>query len=383
MGAPKLEPAQAIPGVEPPVDGTLQLLPGRVTILGEDGRMQEIRFVRVPGSPPEVTFGRSSGPAHRHVQLESPTVSRLHARLRFDGGGWILSNLSRTNPTRLNGQPLAGESVEHPVRDGDRIEMGDLTLEFHQPETQDRLPMRSSWASEIGLRSTNQDAVAVRTLPERKELAAVCDGVGSHKAGARASHTAIEAVVQALSDRKDLPTAIRAANEAVRQEARSDGSLKGMATTMVALLREEDHYWVGNVGDSRAYRIDASGIRQITRDHSFIAEALRSGEMSRDEAERSPWRNAITRNLGGEADVEVDQFGPFSTAEPHVVVLCTDGLHGVLSEADLERTVREAGQIREVARALCDEAIRRGGKDNVTVAALAFGGGIAWPGTPP
>jgi protein phosphatase len=150
-----------------------------------------------------------------------------------------------------------------------------------------------------------------------------------------------------------------------------------MATTMVALLREVDLYWIGNVGDSRAYRIDASGIQQITWDHSFIAEAVRTGEMSQDEAARSPWRNAITRNLGAEADVVVDVFGEFSASEPHIVVLCTDGLHGVLAAEDVERTVRETSDIREVARALCDEAIRRGAKDNVSVAALAFGGGSA------
>jgi protein phosphatase len=376
--APRFEPREAeVLGHDPGDNGTLQLLPGRITVVSGEGVGHEIRFVRVPGTPPEVTFGRSSGPTHRHVQIESPTVSRLHARLRFDGSGWILSNLSRTNPTRLNGRALAGERSEHPVRNGDRIEMGEVTLEFHQPETQDRLPFRSSWASEIGLRSTNQDAVAVRSIPGRREVAVVCDGVGSHQAGARASHTALEALVRHLSAGEELATGFQAANEAVRREAQAEQAGKGMGTTMVAVLREEDLYWVGNVGDSRAYRIDASGIRQITRDHSFIAEAVRAGEMSHDEAARSPWRNAITRNLGAEEQVEVDVFGEFSATEPHVVLLCTDGLHGVLSAEDVERTVRDTGDIKEVARALCDEAIRRGGKDNVSVAALAFAGGLA------
>ena len=70
-------------------------------------------------------------------------------------------------------------------------------------------------------------------------------------------------------------------------------------------------------------------------------------------------------------------FGEYSTLEPHIVVLCTDGLHGVISEEELERAVRRTPDIRNVARALCEEAIRRGGKDNVSVAAMAFGGGIA------
>jgi protein phosphatase len=310
------------------------------------------------------------------VQLDSPTVSRLHARLRYENGRWILCNLSRTNPTRLNGRPLSGRSGEQPVSDGDRIEMGEVVLEFHQPEVQDRLPMRSSWASEMGLRSANQDAVAVRKLPGRREVAAVCDGMGSHQAGAQASHMALDALVRSLTDGAELSASIQSANRAVHREASSDTSKKGMGTTMVALLIEGESYWVGNVGDSRAYRIDSHGVQQITHDHSFVAEAVQSGEMSAAEAARSPWRNAITRNVGAEPEVEVDLFGDFSTTDPHVVVLCTDGLHGVLQAEDVERTVRETADIRDVARALCDEAIRRGSKDNVTVAALSFGGGL-------
>jgi protein phosphatase len=221
--------------------------------------------------------------------------------------------------------------------------------------------------------------VAIRKISGRREVAVVCDGMGSHRAGARASHTALDAVVRALTEGKDLADGFRHANDAVREEARSEPSKKGMGTTMVALLREDDIYWVGNLGDSRAYRIDAGGIRQITRDHSFVAEAVQAGEMTPDEAARSPWRNAITRILGAEAQVEVDLFGEFSAREPHVVILCTDGLHGVLTEQDIERTARQASDIRDVARALCDEAIRRGGKDNVTVAAMAFGD-VAGPG---
>lgn len=369
-------------GFESPDDGTLQLLPGRVRVDSGARQGQEIRFVRVPGTPAEITFGRSQGPLHRHVQLESPTVSRLHARMRFEDGTWVLSNLSATNPTRLNGRALSGEPAEEAIRDGDRIEMGEVSFVFHQPEVRDRLPFRSSWASEIGLRSANQDAVAVRKLPGRREMAAVCDGMGSHRAGGNASHTALEALIASLAAGKDLADAFRCANQAVRNEARADPGRKGMGTTMVALLREEDRYWVGNVGDSRAYRVDAEGIRQLTRDHSFVAEAIRAGEMSRDEAARSPWRNAVTRNLGTEAEVEVDVFGEFSAEEPHVLVLCSDGLHGVLEEEDLERLVRATPEIRDVARALCDEAIRRGGKDNVTVAALAFGGGLVGPEAP-
>ena len=96
--------------------------------------------------------------------------------------------------------------------------------------------------------------------------------------------------------------------------------------------------------------------------------------MSPEEAARSPWRNAVTRNLGAAERVDVDIFGPFDAMEPHRVLLCTDGIHGVLSDPDIEAVVRETPDIRDVARALSERALVRGGEDNVAVAALALGG---------
>lgn len=112
-------------------DGTLQLLPGRLEVLGEDGEQGEVRFVRVPGEEPEVTFGRSEGPPHRHVQLRAPTVSRMHALMRFEDGRWSVSNLSRTNPVVINGGDMADDETERPLEDGDRIEMGEVGFVFH------------------------------------------------------------------------------------------------------------------------------------------------------------------------------------------------------------------------------------------------------------
>lgn len=362
---------------ERPPEGTLQLLPGRLEIESGEGQGQELRFVRVPGSPPEITFGRNTGPRYTHIQLRVPTVSRLHAHLRFDDGAWMIRNLSSTNPTVVNGRALASGLEEVGLRDGDRIEMGEVVFAFHQPEVRDLLPFRSSWHTDGGARAVNQDAVIVRTLPGGRELAAVCDGMGAHDAGGEASRIAIEALVEAFQAGGDLATAVRRANVAVRLAGDGAFAHEGMGTTLVALLREGEGYSIANVGDSRAYRIDADGIRQVTRDHSFVAEASEAGGMSAEEAARSPWRNAVTRNLGGAAEVEVDVFGTFPATEPHLVVLCTDGIHGFLSAEEIERLARSAPDIRDVARSLCDEAVRRGGDDNVAAAALAFGGGLA------
>jgi len=365
-----------------PPDGTLQLLPGRLEVVSGAGAGEEIRFVRIPGAPAEITFGRSEGPAYRHVQLHSPTVSRQHARLAFLDGAWTLRNESSTNPTRLNGNPLSSAVEEILLADEDLIEMGDITFRFHFQGTTDRLPARSSWYTDVGRRPTNQDAVLVKSLPGGRELAAVCDGMGSHHAGGLASRQALEGLVAALQDGEELPAAVERANRRVLEAAREEVEREGMGTTLVAFLRQGREYWIANVGDSRAYRVDTSGIRRLTEDHSFVAEATRDGRMSAEDAARSPWRNAVTRNLGAGESVEVDLFGPFEAMEPHRVLLCTDGIHGVLSDADIEAVVRETADIRDLARALSERALVRGGEDNVAVAALALGGAASMSPSP-
>jgi hypothetical protein len=130
LGVPGREVEGHLVKFSVPQDGTLQFLPGRLQILDGQDAGREVRFVHVPG--PEgmtVTFGRSEGPAYRHVQLREATVSRTHARLVLDGGAWRLTNLSETNPVVINGRLMApGE--ETPVADGDRIEMGEVVFGF-------------------------------------------------------------------------------------------------------------------------------------------------------------------------------------------------------------------------------------------------------------
>jgi pSer/pThr/pTyr-binding forkhead associated (FHA) protein len=108
----------------------VQLLPGRLEIEEGSNRGQEIRFVRVHGEPPEVTIGRGDGPPYRHIKLSARTVSRQHARLRFENGHWIISNLSKTNPTVVNGEELDDGADYRLLNDGDTIEMGEIVLRF-------------------------------------------------------------------------------------------------------------------------------------------------------------------------------------------------------------------------------------------------------------
>jgi hypothetical protein len=115
-------------------EGTLRFLPGRLEVSAGPDAGREVRFVAPPGGsegPVEVTFGRTEGPAYRHVQLLARTVSRRHARMQLTDDHWSLQNLSATNPVILNGRPLAADEVAPLLVDGDRIEMGEVVFVFH------------------------------------------------------------------------------------------------------------------------------------------------------------------------------------------------------------------------------------------------------------
>ena len=115
-----------------PADATVQLLPGRLEVLaGEPRQHQEIRFIRVPGAPAELILGREPGPSPQHIAFESSTVSRRHARLAFADGRWALSNLSQTNPVVVNDQELTVRDGRRLLVDGDRLELGEVSLRFH------------------------------------------------------------------------------------------------------------------------------------------------------------------------------------------------------------------------------------------------------------
>ncbi|MGH7471988.1 MAG: PP2C family protein-serine/threonine phosphatase [Longimicrobiales bacterium] len=235
------------------------------------------------------------------------------------------------------------------------------------------LTERSAFLTDRGRRRVNQDAVLVETLPGGAELVAVADGMGGQSGGEIASSRALQVLRDALVSGQDLERAVRMANEAIYQQASADPDLQGMGTTLVGVLRRKRLYSVVNVGDSRAYRVDAAGIWQLTEDHSFLAEAIRSGRVSTDEAEKSPWRNAVTRAVGTEPELEVDYFGPFDAHEPHIIVLCTDGVYRTLSDDELRRLILAASGPEDAARAVAEAAYNAGSTDNISVALVQYG----------
>jgi protein phosphatase len=209
-------------------------------------------------------------------------------------------------------------------------------------------------------------------------LVAVADGMGGGPAGALASREALERLARAFAEeRGDVPERLRRsmtrANRHVYAFVERDPSYSGMGTTVVAAAVGDGRAWIANVGDSRAYLIRSDGLERLTEDHSWVQEQVRSGAMTAAEASRSPYRNVITRAVGTEPDVEVDVFGPVDLREGDAVLLCSDGLHGVLDDRQILAVYRES-EFERAAEALVAAANAVGGPDNISVVAVRLDG---------
>jgi serine/threonine protein phosphatase PrpC len=196
-------------------------------------------------------------------------------------------------------------------------------------------------------------------------LFAVADGMGGAQAGEIASRLA--ATVLKGATESDIVSLIQEANRRIYERSSEDQAVSGMGTTMTVALAEGDTVRIGHVGDSRAYLIREDQLEQLTEDHSLVAELVRSGKLSPEEAEVHPQRSVITRVLGTEPEVDVDAFSV--PARPgDVFMLCSDGLTSMVADTKiLELVGRSRGDLKATAKALIDEANRGGGEDNITV----------------
>ncbi|MBI5877328.1 MAG: Stp1/IreP family PP2C-type Ser/Thr phosphatase [Chloroflexi bacterium] len=234
-------------------------------------------------------------------------------------------------------------------------------------------------------RPDNQDHVywAPTADAAHGRLLIVADGIGGYQGGARASEIAVERVAQtyAADPSPDALAALRgaveAANAAIYGEAQQQADHAEMGSTIVAAVLLGNRLLVANVGDSRAYVVHGGRSRQITHDHSWVAEQLRAGVLTAVEARAHPLRNQITRSLGRQPAVEVDTF-TVDLTPGDVVLLCSDGLHGQVRDAELAREAAARPPHEAVTR-LIQLANQRGGPDNISavVARMPGGAGMA------
>lgn len=221
------------------------------------------------------------------------------------------------------------------------------------------------------VRQNNEDRAAA--APEIN-LFVLCDGMGGLEAGERASQLAVETVLRqcraaaakSAPTSETLSTAIEIANEKIVKASQESGSKTGMGSTIVAVQFLGERAIVAHVGDSRVYRLRRNEFSQITEDHSFVAEQVRRGVITAEEANRSQLQNVLIRALGVEPTVKVS-----STEElllnGDTFLLCSDGLTRELTDSQIAGVLDEAGHANEAAARLVRLANEAGGEDNVTV----------------
>ncbi len=231
--------------------------------------------------------------------------------------------------------------------------------------------MLAEAVSHTGLvRRNNEDAYVV--VP-RLNLFAVADGMGGHAAGEVASKLAVNTIAEYIRQYKGsrqpgqvLSDAVTAANREIFSQANAKPSQLGMGTTLSAVWIPDDHAYLAHVGDSRIYLFRDNNIQLLTKDHSFVSEMVRKGNITAEEAKNHPRRNLLTRALGTETDVEVD-LSELSLLQDDLLLCCTDGLSSIVSSDELCAILQNKTKISEKLKQMVDLALARGGQDNITV----------------
>lgn len=235
--------------------------------------------------------------------------------------------------------------------------------------------MKSFSVTDVGQkRRENEDYIYASEEPigNLPNLFVVADGMGGHNAGDYASKCAVNVVIESV--KKDMSFnpikiirhAIESANAEIYRQAQEDPVKSGMGTTLVAVTIVGYFAYVANVGDSRLYLADPQELMQITRDHSWIAEMVRRGKISREEARNHPDKNIITRAIGAQEHVEIDFFD-VQMEDNNRILMCTDGLSNMLQEEEIKAILDSTDDIALNAMRLVERANENGGKDNISV----------------
>lgn len=229
----------------------------------------------------------------------------------------------------------------------------------------------------------NQDSILGLLFngPPSSALLIVADGMGGAKAGEQASQEAIAVLRQHLAEGQ-LPTpanaterlleAITAANTAVYQKSMSSSEMEGMGCTVVIALVIDDVYWIASVGDSRAYLVRGQESYQLTDDHTWVNARVKEGLLTPEQAASHSLRHVLDRALGADPTIEVDIWPDDILEEGDALLLCTDGLYGVLDDGTI-RNVIAGKPAQEAAQALVEYALSMPARDNVSVVVLHAG----------
>lgn len=231
------------------------------------------------------------------------------------------------------------------------------------------------------IRQHNEDSGGIFTNKDGHRLAIVADGMGGHRAGDVASDMALENLKNRWIDSQGIDTAEQAetwlqaniseVNSILFQYAAKNIDCEGMGTTIVAAITNDRFATIANIGDSRCYILNDTGFQQLTEDHSLVNELVRSGQISKEDAENHPRKNVLLRALGTEKEVEIDTK-TIMFEEGDVLLLCSDGLTNKVREEEMKAILTNGGSLDEKARSFIDLANENGGEDNITLLILEF-----------
>ena len=225
--------------------------------------------------------------------------------------------------------------------------------------------IRYTWRTDVGrIRKNNQDTVILG-----KVLFGVADGMGGHNGGEIASAGLRDGLLRETEGQEPsmelLEEAVKKVNYEIWEQQEKDASLTGMGTTLTILWATEKEMIIGQVGDSRAYLIRDGQLKQVTSDHSMVADMVRRGVLTEEQAACHPMRNYITRAVGTDDTLDVDMITiPRMNGDRWII--CSDGLYGQISKQELEETAKIA-DLEDAADKLLELALEHGGRDNITL----------------
>lgn len=241
--------------------------------------------------------------------------------------------------------------------------------------------MRIYSKTDVGaVRKNNQDAFAAGELKNGMVWSVVCDGMGGANGGELAGQTAVKTISDFIfssyhsgmsenSIRNMLVSAVETANIKIFDMAASDSKLKGMGTTVVAVIVDNEKVHIVHAGDSRMYIVRSGTALQITRDHSIVQNMVESGKITAEEAKSHPNKNVITRALGINETIDTD-YDCLSLIDGDIILICTDGLTNYVDTPTIEGLIAD-GPLSSAPERLVEAAIAGGGGDNITAVILS------------
>jgi len=226
------------------------------------------------------------------------------------------------------------------------------------------------------VRQHNEDNGGIYVNSKGQRLAIVADGMGGHRAGDVASEMTLTSLKGFWDQTDDFQTAeeaegwlrkhIAEVNTILYEHSKENEQCEGMGTTVVAAICTDRFATIANIGDSRCYILNESGFQQLTEDHSLVNELVRSGQITKEDAEHHPRKNVLLRALGTEAAVEMD-IKTITFEEGDLLLLCSDGLSNKVAVAEMIEILKSGRTLEEKASVLIEQANNNGGEDNITL----------------